>query len=563
MQGKLKIDNSYRLTADGKIYRKGKKLYANKDLYVGEFVDGMKHGKGKLTSINGDKYKGEFERNLFHGYGIQTWTPFYDDGMNGERGGNYILGKKYEGEFQKGFKHGQGYLNSGDGDIYTGMFRNDCYEGLGTLRSKNGDKYNGEWLRGKPNGRIHIKFINGDVFDGNMCMGKYHGQGKIVYSHEKGSYDGYFNFGKFHGTGTRVFSNGNKYVGTFFDGEIQGEGTMFYANGDQYVGEWSCGHFSGKGVVRYGGRGEQFEGSFLKGVFYGEGTLRFADGGYYTGQFANESRHVLTDVPFPVCDGLRHGFGLRVWSNGNRFQGQWQHGKMDGNGVLTDLMGCKYEGQFCNNLRHGVGKEVFGNLLGIPYCCPMGRRHPGQGFCLYTGSWTAGAFNGIGEFLCCDGRTYQGDWRLGKRHGQGRQTYLRDGDTGDSSRLFIGGVDSLYRIASYKGSWDQDTREGTGEITFINGDSIHGVFRNGQPNGWCVCKFALREADNGIDKAGRPKPLYERKALFKDGYRVEWMPHNLNINASLLTWLVDLTTNKSKMQQGDKEKNKRFIKKGC
>lgn len=33
-------DASWRITADGKVYRRGKKHYANRDVYDGEFLDG-------------------------------------------------------------------------------------------------------------------------------------------------------------------------------------------------------------------------------------------------------------------------------------------------------------------------------------------------------------------------------------------------------------------------------------------------------------------------------------------------------------------------------------------
>ena len=155
---------------------------------------------------------------------------------------------------------------------------------------------------------------------------------------------------------------------------------MFYVNGDQYIGnckvfsaaidlnqrwisalkisqwpnlipgQWKQGHFHGKGVLRYM-RGDQYEGSFLHGAIYGEGTYRYSDGGYYTGEFRNVTLHPVTRFPFPECDGKRHGFGLRVWTNGNQYQGEWKLDKMDGQGTLTTLLGTVYEGKFRNNLR--------------------------------------------------------------------------------------------------------------------------------------------------------------------------------------------------------------------
>ena len=38
--------------------------------------------------------------------------------------------------------------------------------------------------------------------------------------------------------------------------------------------------------------------------------------------------HPLTGVLFPVCDGKRHGYGLRVFSTGVQYEGQWELDQM-------------------------------------------------------------------------------------------------------------------------------------------------------------------------------------------------------------------------------------------
>jgi hypothetical protein len=50
-------NRTIRITADGRVYRKGKKYYTNRDTYEGEFLDGMRHGKGTYLYINGDRYQ--------------------------------------------------------------------------------------------------------------------------------------------------------------------------------------------------------------------------------------------------------------------------------------------------------------------------------------------------------------------------------------------------------------------------------------------------------------------------------------------------------------------------
>ena len=75
-------DPSWRITADGKVYRKGRKNYPNRDFYEGEFLDGLRHGRGMMKYSNADMYNGEFEQDMFHGFGVYQWAPFEDDDGN-------------------------------------------------------------------------------------------------------------------------------------------------------------------------------------------------------------------------------------------------------------------------------------------------------------------------------------------------------------------------------------------------------------------------------------------------------------------------------------------------
>ena len=126
---------------------------------------------------------------------------------------------------------------------------------------------------------------------------------------------------------------------------------------------------------------------------------------------------------------------------------------MHGSGVLQKIEGGKYVGEFWNGSKHGVGTEVsrchilillqqhthpedhttihaitsmyisltclsphsslsspapmscflcymlhpcqeFGNTTNVKYICPMGVRHKGEGYCVYTGHYKVGYFHG-------------------------------------------------------------------------------------------------------------------------------------------------------------------------
>lgn len=101
--------------------------------------------------------------------------------------------------------------------------------------------------------------------------------------------------------------------------------------------------------------------------------------------------------------------------------GDWGDDLMNGNGTLTSIEGAVYKGDLWNGMKHGKGDETFGNNVGLRYTCPMGRKHPGIGFCSYKGDYSCGYFQGNGVFTCMDNRKYDGEWLRSKRHGQGHQ----------------------------------------------------------------------------------------------------------------------------------------------
>ena len=500
MEGDPKKDPSYRLTKEGKVYRRGRKVFANLDVYEGEFLDGMKHGRGQLVLFNGDIYVGEFENNFMHGHGTYNYTSYFNEA------GEMVVGKRYEGDYEHNKMHGRGIFQMGFGEVYSGEFEKGMFHGKGNWKLRNGDSFVGMFERGKPGGKMKATWVEtGDVYEGTMRMGKKHGHGKITYGQGKGWHEGEWARDKPNGHGVRVYSNGSKYVGHFSDGEVHGEGMMIYANGDKYVGNFHRGHVSGRGVMKYL-RGDTYDGHFLNGYYFGEGKYTWSDGGYYDGEYKSYKVNKETLIEAPVCNGLRNGFGLRVFTNGSRYQGQWEDDKLSGHGILTGAGGGVYEGKFFNGFRSGLGREQYGNIMGIVFLCPMGFRHKGDGYCVYTGEFRRDHWHGEGEYKCCNGRTFKGNFRWGKKHGYGLQMYLSDGEAG--------GYGAIYRFMKYEGDWYEDEKYGHGKLTYVNGDTLTGPFVHGQPHG--LVEFR-------INKTARV-----RFAEYVRGTRIKWVKKSKN-----------------------------------
>uniref|UniRef100_A0A7S2S1K0 Uncharacterized protein n=1 Tax=Rhizochromulina marina TaxID=1034831 RepID=A0A7S2S1K0_9STRA len=495
---------NWRLTADGKIYRFGRKRSPNGDTYEGEFVDGIREGKGTLQYANGNNYSGAFKDNKFHGFGVYAWADFAE-------GSKVVRNRRYEGHWELGQQSGKGLYFLGNGDVYEGDFERGMYHGAGKMKTRTRDVMEGEWQRGHLSGKASITYSNGDKYEGQFFAGRFQGKGSYVFAHGRGWYEGAYYQGKQHGKGTRVFANNNRYEGNFSHGEPDGEGIMEYSNGNQYIGSWKRGKMHGRGLLQLA-NGEKYEGEFHEGYFFGRGRYTYTDGGYFDGEYVTMKGAKGHDVKFPDANGKRNGFGVRVWVNGDKYEGEWRDDVPYGRAVVRKASGGRFTGEYYRGNKSGEGKETFGNTLGVHYTCPMGFRHEGRGWCVYQGTFQDGHFHGHGTFQCCDGRRYEGQWRRGRRHGWGEQVLLTGVERGDAKRQFIGGFDAMYRPVLYRGAWEEGYWTGKGTVHYANGIEVVGTLDHGRFNGVVEWRY--------------PKTERTRHAWYDNGERCEWLDEN-------------------------------------
>ena len=203
-------------------------------------------------------------------------------------------------------------------------------------------------------------------------------------------------------------------------------GTVISSKG-KYVGEFKDNKFSGHG----------------KYYHLAEGPLK----GYtYEGKWLNNKRH---------------GLGIVIWPNGNKYIGEQENGQLHGFGTYFSLAekkfkGDKYTGEYKNGKRHGKGTYLHAN----------GNK--------YIGEYRNGKPNGLGTYyyLANDkfkGFVHSGQYLNGKRHGNGTFKY----PNGDK----------------YKGNYRNDKREGKGTYFHSNGNKYIGDFINGKYNGYGIFTF--------------------------------------------------------------------------
>jgi len=203
---------------------KGKKVWSNGKVYIGDFKNGLRDGSG-INELNGYKYNGEWKEDLLHGQGKFIFKSgdvyegeLKDGKYNGQ--GKYISKDKevYEGAWKDGEKHGLGKSIYRNGDVYVGEYKDHIRHGQGKYIWKDGDVYEGEWKDDGINGQGKFIFKSGNVYEGAWKDGEQHGLGKYIYRNGKTHYEGQWKNGKKHGQGKIIWPPEQAYQGEFFHG---------------------------------------------------------------------------------------------------------------------------------------------------------------------------------------------------------------------------------------------------------------------------------------------------------------------------------------------------------
>jgi len=119
----------------------------------------------------------------------------------------------------------------------------------------------------------------------------------------------------------------------------------------------------------------------------------------------------------------------------------------------------------------------------------------------YDGELTHdGKADGQGIYQYADGTVYKGEWKAGKRDGQGIAERQKDGYTyvgewKDGKR--DGQGDCHYMGANYIGDWDEDKKDGRGTCLFRDGDQYTGEWKEGLQHGIGLYSYATGSAEVG------------------------------------------------------------------
>ena len=354
-------------------------------IYQGKFVNNKKHDIGNIVYADRSKYSGEWSEDKFHGQGTYKWGD----------------GEKYVGGWLEGKFHGQGTLTTAEGDEFTGDWVEDKKQGQGTYKWANGETYIGEWLENEKHGLGIMYYADGSVYRGEWEYGKLNeeltpssfenrkklldrgieipGTDFITYLEpclDEEIFDDYFNAYVIPEAILKnvVEKGGRVRVSKENDWRIDKEVYVLYGDlhtiwdncyGEfnfgyrDYDGEWQAGRFNGKGVLKYDS-GEIYTGEFKNDQIHGQGTF------VQTIQhYDNENeRAYKKSFEGEYLNGKEHK-GTMIYTDGSKYEGEWENGKFHGQGKHTLNDGGYYEGGWDKGLRHGWGKFVHSGDGGI------------------------------------------------------------------------------------------------------------------------------------------------------------------------------------------------------
>ena len=149
-----------------------------------------------------------------------------------------------------------------------------------------------------------------------------------------------------------------------------------------------------------------------------------------------------------------------------------------GRGVMTYPNGCRYAGEFVNDMRQGHGKCWYPRDLGV-----------------YTGQWYQNEKHGVGSMVYANGNVYDGMWHRDRHNGKG--TLLMKGGTEMYAGEFVDnkrhGQGVLMHEGGnvYKGKWANNVQQGEGILMFFDGTVSRrvyhwGVLVTGGRHLWCT-----------------------------------------------------------------------------
>lgn len=245
--------------------------------------------------------------------------------------------------------------------------------------------------------------------------------------------------------GSMLFFSGNVYSQCTNGSCDNGQGTYLYDDG-KYVGQWKNGLRHGQGTW-IGSDGTKYIGEWKDDSPYGKGKFIYPDGSSFEGTVKN----------WEYVD----GYGTQVGTN-FKYVGWFKNGKFEGQGEETMADGTYWMGVFKNGQLYNGTCRILGVL------CTINSKDEKVEL---DGKMVNGTFVGkrYYSFGVYEGEVANGfttEFDHGAPHGKGILKYGVDGG-----------------LAIYKGQFYNGSPEGEGEILYPDGSVFKGTFKKWKKEG--------------------------------------------------------------------------------
>ncbi len=271
-----------------------------------------------------------------------------------------------------------------------------------------------------------------------------------------------------------------KYAGEIDNGQPNGHGKATYPDGSTYEGEWKDGEYHGQGKFNSDNIGKPdnvYVGEFKDGLMDGQGTYTWFDKRKRVGEFRRGK-------PWNITQFNIKGKIVKKWLNGEiilgflfsrkengelgwfekmvestdevKYAGEIDNGQPNGHGKATYPDGSTYEGEWKDGEYHGQGKFNSDNI--------------GKPDNVYVGEFKDGLMDGQGTYTWSNGEKYVGEWENNKKHGQGTLTL-------PSGEKYEGNWNNgIWKGKRYDGEWKGEQNNGKANISDEYSNKIEGKF---------------------------------------------------------------------------------------
>eukprot|EP01006_Ploeotia_vitrea_P012328 TRINITY_DN3270_c0_g1_i1.p2 TRINITY_DN3270_c0_g1~~TRINITY_DN3270_c0_g1_i1.p2 ORF type:complete len:285 (-),score=64.29 TRINITY_DN3270_c0_g1_i1:2517-3371(-) len=161
----------------------GKAIFANGDMYEGQYWEGKKNGKGKY--IFKSLGMSEVDKLISEQWKAREAQPEDQQADVDE----FI--QKSSQQFAVGPECVRFAIQENTFyPCYNGEYVNNMRHGRGIMKNKDGSVYSGSWKHNKRQGEGIYYYVNGDIYSGQWVDGLKHGNGRYTYTGKKGEYVG-------------------------------------------------------------------------------------------------------------------------------------------------------------------------------------------------------------------------------------------------------------------------------------------------------------------------------------------------------------------------------------